>query len=69
LRTMFAYFVRPGSLRTLVGSAPVRYSTTAVTDSSPLTEENAASAMPSISTRKLKPVKGSLRLAAGIRPA
>jgi hypothetical protein len=49
-----------------LASAPVRYSTTAVSDSSPLTEENAASAMPSISTMKLKTVKGSLRLAAGI---
>jgi len=66
---MFAYFVRPGSLRNVVGSAPVRYSMTAVSDSSPLTDEKTAAAMPSISTRNLKTVKGSLRVAAGMRPA
>jgi hypothetical protein len=67
---MFAYFVRPGSLRTVVGlSAPVLYSITAVSDSSPLTDEKAAVVTPSISTRKLKTVNGSLRLVAGMHPA
>jgi hypothetical protein len=41
---MFAYFVSPGSLCVVVGSAPVRYSMTAVSDSSPLADEKAAAA-------------------------
>jgi hypothetical protein len=43
-------------LRTLVASAPVLYSITAVSDSSPLTEEKAVTGRPSISTRKWKTV-------------
>jgi hypothetical protein len=66
---MFAYFVSPGSLCVVVGSAPVRYSMTAVSDSSPLADEKAAAAIPSISTMKLKTVKGWVRLAAGMRSA
>jgi hypothetical protein len=69
MRTMFAYLVSPGSFRTVVGSDPVRYSITAVSDSRPLTDMKAPDAMPSISTMNLKTVKGSLRLAAGIAPA
>jgi hypothetical protein len=53
----------------VVGSAPVRYSITAVSDSSPLTDEKAAVVMPSISTMNLKTVKGSLRVVAGMHPA
>ena len=56
MRTMFAYFVSPGSLCVVVGSAPVRYSITAVSDSSPPADEKAAAAIPSISTMKLKTV-------------
>jgi hypothetical protein len=54
LRAMFAYFVSPGSLCVVVGSAPVRYSITAVSDSSPLADEKAAAAIPSISTMKCR---------------
>jgi hypothetical protein len=53
---MFAYLVSPGSLCVAVGSAPVRYSMTAVSDSSPLADEKAVAAIPSISTMKLKTV-------------
>ena len=42
---------------------------TAVSDSSPLADEKAAAAIPSISTMKLKTVYGSVRLAAGMRSA
>ena len=62
LRTMFEYLVSPGSLRTvLVLSLPARYSMTSVSLPSPLTCLNAAIVIPSISTRKLKPVYGSSR--------
>ena len=57
---MFPNFVSPGSLR-MTFSAPDRYSITAVSLSRPLTSLNAARATPSISTRKLKPLYGSLR--------
>src|SRR5690349_17466583 len=53
-RTMFEYLVSPGSLRTVRGSPPMRYSMTAVSLSRPPTSLKAARATPSISTRKLK---------------
>jgi hypothetical protein len=53
-RTMFANFFSPGSLRTVVSSLPVRYSTTSVSIDSPLTSEKpASSTTPSMVTRKL----------------
>jgi hypothetical protein len=57
---MFLKLVRPGSLR-MTGSAPERYPMTAVSLSRPLTSLNAARAIPSISTRKLNALYGSLR--------
>ena len=50
------WVVDAGSLCVVVGPAPVRYSMTAVSDSSPLADEKAAAAIPSISTMKLKTV-------------
>ena len=51
---MFAYLVSPGSLRTVLGSPPARYSITTVSLSRPPISLNTARAIPSISTRKLK---------------
>src|SRR6187397_1419493 len=64
---MFPNLVSPGSLRAqFTFSAPERYSITAVSLSRPLTSLNAARATPSISTRKLKALKGSSRCGAGM---
>src|SRR6266540_3400606 len=71
LRTMFEYFVSPGSLRRPC-SEPVRYSMTTVSLSRPLTSLKAASVRPSTSTRNLNTLKGSLRCGAmttPVRPA
>src|SRR5215213_639637 len=48
---------------------PAQHRLTAVSDSSPLADEKAAAAIPSISTMKLKTVYGSVRLAAEMRSA
>src|SRR6185436_13248717 len=54
-------FDRPGSFRTVEGSPPSRYSITSISTRRPVHSENPASAIPSISTRKLKFLYGSLR--------
>src|SRR5437763_726130 len=58
---MLPYLVRPGSLRTWLGSLPSRYSIASVVVSPIATSLKAASATPSISTRNLKFLKGSSR--------
>src|SRR5690606_39192897 len=58
---MLVNFFRPGSLRTVMSSSPLRYSMTSVSVVSPLHSEKPATSIPSISSRKLKALYGSFR--------
>src|SRR5262249_33722206 len=60
-RTMFAYFLRPGSFRIKPASPPERYSMTSTSEERPEHSENAVAFSPVISSRKLSPENGSSR--------